>query len=282
MSKYAELLAELGYPTVRSVQPTSYLFSPVAAPRRRWALALLAFLEERRLCPGRRAGLGACSAAALACLGCLMLLQTLQPAHRALSCHCICRRLVLFAFSNGGGSVIEQLQEIAESDPRYTWLHSAVAGMVFDSAPGYFHAYMARRVLRTEMPPGVRRWAWIRGVDAMRHLDTLIAGRSRAERYWESMLRAGRGVPQLFLYSKDDRLCDVVKLEELIAEKRQQGQDVIAVRWEHSKHVAHLRHHPTEYRAALQPFLERLRQLAQPQPQALQQRQPPPLPRSRL
>lgn len=244
MSKYAELLAELGYPTVRSVQPTSYLFSPVAAPRRRWALALLAFLEERRLCPGRR--------------------------------------LVLFAFSNGGGSVIEQLQEIAESDPRYTWLHSAVAGMVFDSAPGYFHAYMARRVLRTEMPPGVRRWAWIRGVDAMRHLDTLIAGRSRAERYWESMLRAGRGVPQLFLYSKDDRLCDVVKLEELIAEKRQQGQDVIAVRWEHSKHVAHLRHHPTEYRAALQPFLERLRQLAQPQPQALQQRQPPPLPRSRL
>ena len=75
--KYAELLTQQGYTTVRSVQPTVIAFSPLAGGRRRWALALLQFLEQQGLWPQRR--------------------------------------LVLYAFSNGGAFVVEQLLLIAEA-----------------------------------------------------------------------------------------------------------------------------------------------------------------------
>lgn len=52
--KYAELLAAHGYSSVRSVQPTGTAFSPFAGGRRRWALAMLSFLEKQGLWPQRR------------------------------------------------------------------------------------------------------------------------------------------------------------------------------------------------------------------------------------
>lgn len=78
--KYAEFLAQHGYPSVRSVQPTPVAFAPIALPRRRWALALLAFLQEHSLWPQRQ--------------------------------------LVLYAFSNGGAFVVEQLLLLAETHAR--------------------------------------------------------------------------------------------------------------------------------------------------------------------
>lgn len=52
--KYAEVLAQRGYASVRSVQPLLTAFSPLASARRRWALALLRYLEEQHLWPQRR------------------------------------------------------------------------------------------------------------------------------------------------------------------------------------------------------------------------------------
>ena len=78
--KYAEFLAEQGYPTLRSVQPTPVAFAPFDLPRRRWALAMLHCLEELGLWPQRQ--------------------------------------MVLFSFSNGGAFVVEQLMLLAEGDPR--------------------------------------------------------------------------------------------------------------------------------------------------------------------
>jgi hypothetical protein len=80
LSKYADLLAREGTPTVRSVQPTRNIFSPWERPRRQWASSLLRFLESQRLCPGRP--------------------------------------LVLYSFSNGGAFVVEQLKKMAEQEAR--------------------------------------------------------------------------------------------------------------------------------------------------------------------
>ena len=79
--KYAEYLAEQGYPSVRSVQPTPIAFAPLDLPRRCWALAMLWSLEVAGLWPQRQ--------------------------------------LVLYSFSNGGAFVVEQLQLLAETDPKY-------------------------------------------------------------------------------------------------------------------------------------------------------------------
>ncbi len=61
--------------------PTGTAFSPFERPRRSWALALLSFLRARQLWPQRR--------------------------------------LVLYAFSNGGAFVVEQLMLLAEQDRRW-------------------------------------------------------------------------------------------------------------------------------------------------------------------
>ena len=53
MVKYAEMVAQHGYPSARSVQSMAGLFSPIARPRRQWALSLLHFLKDQQLSPPR-------------------------------------------------------------------------------------------------------------------------------------------------------------------------------------------------------------------------------------
>lgn len=65
-------------------------------------------------------------------------------------------------------------------------------------------------------------------------------------------VRLGRS---LYLYSADDPLCLVDRLDQLVADRRQAGADVAAVRWEESQHVGHLLKHPKQYKAALFDFL---------------------------
>lgn len=62
----------------------------------------------------------------------------------------------------------------------------------------------------------------------------------------------------LYLYSADDPLCLVDRLDALLAARRADGVDVAAVRWETSRHVGHLLCHPREYKAALLGFLQRV------------------------
>ena len=53
LRKYADLVASYGLPSVRSVQPTGHIFSPVEWPRRRWAEALLRFITSKHMSPPR-------------------------------------------------------------------------------------------------------------------------------------------------------------------------------------------------------------------------------------
>jgi hypothetical protein len=71
------------------------------------------------------------------------------------------------------------------------------------------------------------------------------------------MQNLGIGSRSLYLYSDDDPLCDPHKLGELIAARRAALADkaVQAVRWERSRHVAHLRCHMRQYTEALFGFL---------------------------
>lgn len=63
------------------------------------------------------------------------------------------------------------------------------------------------------------------------------------------------GPRSLYVYSEDDPLCDAARLDQLIASKRAAGADVAALRWQRSRHVAHLLQHYKEYTAAPSDFL---------------------------
>ncbi|KAL4451602.1 hypothetical protein ABPG75_007264 [Micractinium tetrahymenae] len=215
--KYADFLAEQGYSSVRSVQPTGTAFSPFERTRRSWALALLSYLQAQQLWPQRR--------------------------------------LVLYAFSNGGAFVVEQLMLLAEQDKRFSQLRPSIAALVFDSAPAHMKPDSLQRVLSEAEPPGLARSLRAAYFSAA---SWLLGAERRRRAFWANMLRLGGpgwGLPQLFLYSADDHLCDGAKLDELVAAKRAAGQRVSARRWQHSQHCGHFRRHREEYSQLLLDFL---------------------------
>lgn len=215
--KYADFLAEQGYPSVRSVQPTGTAFSPFERARRSWALALLAYLRSQQLWPQRR--------------------------------------LVLYAFSNGGAFVVEQLLLLAEQDKRFAQLRASIAAFVFDSAPAHMKPDSLQRVLSEAEPPGVGRSLRLAYFAAA---SRLAGAERRRHDFWANMLRLGGpgwDRPQLFLYSADDHLCDGAKLDELVGAKRAAGQRVSARRWQRSQHCGHFRRHREEYSQLLLDFL---------------------------
>jgi pimeloyl-ACP methyl ester carboxylesterase len=220
LSKYADILGTWGYPSVRSVQPTHYLFSPIDWPRRQWTLAMLRLLRSQGLSPPRP--------------------------------------IIIYSFSNGGGFVVEQLHLLAETDPdHFGWLRSFAIGYIYDSSPCYMHPHMGPRVIAANQPPGLRREMTTTTLMAMTKLTPLFQA-DRPNAYWNRMLSAGWDRPSLFLFSSDDPLCDAERLQSLIEEKQRRGQSVRWRRWEESQHCAHLKRHKDEYLECLKSFLDDL------------------------
>jgi hypothetical protein len=154
LRKYAELIASFGFPSVRSSQPTRNIFSPIEYPRRRWAESLLDFTISQNLVPPRP--------------------------------------IILYAFSNGGGFVVEQIYKILhektpsrEAKNLYVpYLRRSLLGCIFDSAPGFMHHGLGIQVLKAEMPePSFKRMLIIGGMTAASALTPILNG-DRQTTYW--------------------------------------------------------------------------------------------------
>lgn len=106
-------------------------------------------------------------------------------------------------------------------------------------------------------PPGLLRSLKAAYYSAAAAADRLHWGPTRAEAFWEHMQALSWGRPMLYLYSCDDPLAHGARITELVAEKRQRGQDVQARCWDSSEHVGHLRRHKEEYTRLLLGHLAR-------------------------
>jgi Eukaryotic protein of unknown function (DUF829) len=154
LRKYAELIASFGFPSVRSSQPTRNIFSPIEWPRRQWTEALLDFTLSQNLAPPRP--------------------------------------IVLYAFSNGGGFVVEQIYKILhEKNPSnkvenvyLPYLRHSILGCIFDSAPGFMHHNLGIKVLEAEMPErSLKRTLIIGSMTAAGALTPILYG-DRQTTYW--------------------------------------------------------------------------------------------------
>ena len=154
LRKYAELIASYGFPSVRSVQPTRNIFSPIESPRRQWTEALLDFTLAQKLAPSRP--------------------------------------IIVYAFSNGGGFVVEQIYKIIhEKNPStkskniyLPFLRRSILGCIFDSAPGFMHKGLGIEVLKAEMPePSLKRSLTMMGMTALNALSPILYG-DRQTTYW--------------------------------------------------------------------------------------------------
>ena len=273
LSIYEELLRRVLSRTVPGVRvasaircslPLRLIFSPVESPRTSWVVENV--MEPLRSCAED--------------------LQSSSPT------------VLVHAFSNGGGFVVEQMVKLYEreelrANPDRIRL-PPIGGIIFDSAPGYDGGEMGERVLAEVLGTGA--WyqrAGIRVAHASQRLAARLINSNRQKDYWKLMTDIGGGYlvfgivgslsaltaldaldaltaltarmhrsigrcPTLHLYSMDDPLCDPDRLYELIMAKLDRGMDVQHRCWDVSGHCAHYKLHKGEYEEAVSAFLARV------------------------
>jgi hypothetical protein len=181
-----------------------------------------------------------------------------------------CSAILFHAFSNGGCFLWEQVRNILkttgtenqEVESKLQAIQSKLSGVIFDSSPAYYSPGSVSPLLAV-----LQHCTWRERIGAyaqlMLHLPTLMGYRlseqeRRTTEYFESMRNDPWGIPQLYLFSKDDPFTQHGPIEEL-ARHRQHlfGRERILLReWESSPHCAHLLKHPVEYEAAVSTFAE--------------------------
>lgn len=166
------------------------------------------------------------------------------------------RPLVVHALSLGGYTFAQMLLLIRRQPGRYSAVATRLWGHIFDSLVVGNLDRMALGVSQLIRPqalgPIIKTTASLYfhlcpGC-TVRHYEEAVGA------FQQPPVRA----PTLVFYSHDDPLCDVARLRQLMAGWQQEGMAVWTQAWETSRHAAHLRQHPLEYRSALAAFLARL------------------------
>lgn len=236
LAKYSTELAAHGYSSVRAIQPTPTGFSAFQSSRDAWAQQLLARVAA-------------------------------DHPHK---------RVVLYAFSNGGAWVVEstwllvtaadRLQQLRRTRWRHRYLPQQqqvtlprIAGIIFDSCPAYMHWAAGMEAIQSTLAPLQRVLTVALYLFVYLPLTWLLTG-YRPARFWRHMQEFSfRGdPPELYLFSHTDRLCDAGRLQELMALRRNRGAHVTSVSWPDSPHVAHARAYPADYWQAVLGFLQKL------------------------
>jgi len=225
-SRFSRKIRDISKPQVVTLScslPVEYIFSPVEWPRTAWTRdtvlkKIQEHVEEHDRCGVRTS-------------------------------------IILYAFSNGGGFVVEQLYKMLREEDRLG-LRERVKGILFDSAPGYdVGGRMGKRVLQEVI--GTSHWYSRVGIEIAHGCQRVLAkilSPQRQEVYW-GIMQDIHWCPILYLYSEDDHLCDPNSLYALIIEKIRRGHSVKRVCWEESTHCAHYVRHRQGYRNAIRDFL---------------------------
>ncbi|XP_061125288.1 uncharacterized protein LOC133145658 [Syngnathus typhle] len=165
------------------------------------------------------------------------------------------RPFLVYASSIGGYTFTQVLVHVAHGHAKHATLPHRVVGHIYDSLVAGTLEHMATGLGRTLVPfleRVIKRTAML--------YFWLFKG-STADVYQRAVrVFASSPVtaPALFFSSEDDPLCDADALVAIVAGWRRRGMTVYSRKWEVSKHAAHMRYHPEEYRHTLEAFLDSL------------------------
>jgi len=80
---------------------------------------------------------------------------------------------------------------------------------------------------------------------------------TRGSDYFTYLRNDQLDIPQLYLCSKNDALCDFEKVLDLVAHRQSQQISPIKVQfWKESQHCGHLKRHPRSYKEAVDYFIK--------------------------
>ncbi|CAK9181253.1 unnamed protein product [Ilex paraguariensis] len=177
--------------------------------------------------------------------------------------------LVLAAYSGGSKACLYKVFQIIEGaceaqlnlDDRRL-VTNCISGQIYDSSPVDFTGDSGARfslhptILR--MPGSAKLVSSVAKVVAS-GLDALFLTRfgSQHSEYWQALYSSvSLGAPFLILCSENDDLAPVSTVCSFAQRLQDLGGHVKLVKWNGSSHVAHYKHYPIQYRAAMTDLLE--------------------------
>lgn len=175
--------------------------------------------------------------------------------------------ILFHIFSNNGctvyGHVLDCLLSREDNYKKYQCLQ--IRGCIIDSAPGKSNLYRGAMAITTTLTPRpVFRWFAYYGVLIslfvgyfLRSFLSSLRVIQRKSQIHEILKYDTSDWPQLFMYSKMDKIISYRDIEEVIAYRRSMGRDVDAICWENSEHVAHFRQHEKAYKEQCYLFVEK-------------------------
>ena len=142
-----------------------------------------------------------------------------------------------------------------------------VRGVIIDSAPGKARLLRAAQAYASSLQViGLRKYLLMFGMIAFLILSRIKAWffslmsskyqETNEHFLFENMANEQARWPELFLYSKADKIVSYHDIDDMIAKRKSMGVHVDSVCWEGSAHVTHLRQYPDDYRTACWEFLD--------------------------
>lgn len=169
------------------------------------------------------------------------------------------RRYLIHAFSVGAYYHTVCLMLSHREAENYRWYKQNIYGSVFDSIViGTLDNMVTGVALSLSNSPAIQ--AVVRQIG---HVYYRLSSARTLKFYDESVAffkTQPALAPSLYFFSRDDPMCDVRSIHDLIEMWKREFPSVqISVQsWEHSVHAAHIKYHETDYKAALTRFCEEL------------------------
>lgn len=168
-------------------------------------------------------------------------------------------------FSNGGCLVYRCISDILAGDVAMSQIN--IKGCVFDSGPAISSLLGATQAAMTSVRGGqlyrvfvgVATFLYLGFTGLVAYAVGLIWKNHRGlfiVDMWWGLAEEKSSWPQLFLYSKADKLCQHESIRKFVEFRRDNGVPVHSVCWDDSPHVGHLRVHREAYTQQINNFLD--------------------------
>ena len=175
--------------------------------------------------------------------------------------------ILFHVFSNAGGMVYHQISRLLCAGTVEEFRHVDVIGCIFDSCPTEKSIIVSTRAFVVSLPYP----CWMRYILGfiflvymfVIHSGTILKDLFRVKSkfdpsdYWHYMLDEPSRWPQMYLYSKADKIVNYKYVEQVVDHRMKLGVDVTSHCYENSEHVAHLRKYRESYINLCTSFLQR-------------------------
>ncbi|KAK3592152.1 hypothetical protein CHS0354_019444 [Potamilus streckersoni] len=170
-------------------------------------------------------------------------------------------------FSNNGSYVYTNILKVLHEDKEKKLVKLQVKGVIIDSAPGQRRLHQAARafvvstprnfMMRILMVIGIYLYLFWTGLKCMfMKLYNPKSLEYNPHYVYENMLHDSYHWPQLYLYSKADKIIPYQDIDKMIGYRQSLGVHVERVRWDDTAHVSHLMVHREAYMQACIEFIK--------------------------